>query len=279
MDLEDWELLPKNIYKGLDLDHEEDHEEAMKMIRNTGKSFDMDYFICPTQDTVEKSSVVPTETQLLQVPITWEPVYTVDDTDHKKKKSPDPDFSDPDPELLTESLPSPRITFKTTKENEFADMKIDIPARFKSTLPQNDEKHSDSRGGLGGEYYDETESEGEDGGDLRSKKEVDWNEVENIGDEKMNLWKMGLNGIGAICSFGVAAAAATVCVLFLGHNSNIQGCRNKNQILRFQIYSDDNKRMNEVVKHATKLNEAISVMKSLPVARGQISFGGYYNGL
>lgn len=242
MDLEDWELLPKNIYKGLDLDHEEDHEEAMKMIRNTGKSFDMDYFICPTQDSVEKSSVVPTETQLLQVPITWEPVYTVDDTDHKNKKNPDPDFSDLDPELLTEALPSPRITFKTTKENEFADMKVDIPARFRSALPQNDEKRSDSRGGLGGEYYDETMgSEVEDGGDLRSKKEVDWNEVENIGDEKMNLWKMGLNGIGAICSFGVAAAAATVCVLFLGHNSNIQGCRNKNQILRFQIYSDDNK--------------------------------------
>jgi hypothetical protein len=276
MDLEDWEILPKNIYKGLDLDHEEDHEEAMKLIRNTGKSFDMDYFICPTQDSVEKSSVVPTETQLLQVPITWEPVYTVEDTYHKNEKNPDPDFSDLDPELLTDSVPSPRITFKTTKENEFADMKVDIPARFTSHLPLKDEKLSDAEGGLGGDYYDETMgSEVEDDGDLRSKKEVDWNE----GDEKMNMWKKGLNGIGAICSFGVAAAAATICVLFLGHNSNIQGCRNKNQILRFQIYSDDNKRMNEVVKHATKLNEAISVMKSLPVARAQISFGGYYNGL
>lgn len=37
--------------------------------------------------------------------------------------------------------------------------------------------------------------------------------------------------------------------------------------------------MNEVVKHATKLNEAISVMKGLPVARAQISFGGYYDGV
>jgi hypothetical protein len=248
----------------------------MKMIRNTGKSFDMVYFICPAPDSVEKSNVVPTETQLLQIPITWEPVSTVEDTDHKNKKNPDPDFSDLDPELLTESLPSTKITFKTTKENEFADMKVDIPARFTSPPPLKDEKLSEAEGGLGGEYYDETmESEVEDGGDLRSKKQVDWNE----GDEKRNMWKKGLNGIGAICSFGVAAAAATICVLFLGHNSNIQGCRNKNQILRFQIYSDDNKRMNEVVKHATKLNKAISVMKSLPVARAQISFGGYYNGL
>ncbi|ESQ41811.1 hypothetical protein EUTSA_v10014292mg [Eutrema salsugineum] len=286
MDLEDWELLPKNNYKGLDLDldHDEDHEAAMKMTRNAGKSFDMDYFICPTQDSVEKtefrqrSSLVPP--QLLQVPITWEPVSTLDDTDHKR--NPDPDFPDPDPELLTDSVPSPRITFKTTKENEFADMKIELPlsARFTSPLPRNDEKHSDSEGGLGGDYFDEIMgSKVEEGGDLRSKKGVDWDEDENICGGKMNLWKMGLNGIGAICSFGVAAAAATICVFFLGHNNNIQGCRNKNQILRFQIYSDDNKRMNEVVKHATKLNEAISVMKGLPVARAQISFGGYYDGL
>ena len=37
--------------------------------------------------------------------------------------------------------------------------------------------------------------------------------------------------------------------------------------------------MKEVVKHATKLNEAISVLKGLPVARAQISFGGHYDGL
>lgn len=243
MDLEDWELLPKRNYKGLDLDldHDEDHDEAaMKMMRNTGKSFDMDYFICPTQDSVEKtelhrrSSVVPT--QLLQIPITWEPVSTVDDTGHKK--SPDPDFS----ELLTDSVPSPRITFKTTKEDEFADMKIDLPARFTSPLPQNGEKHSDSEGGLGGEYYHEIMgSEVDEGSDLKRKKEVDWDEDKSIGGERLNLWKTGLNGIGAICSFGVAAAAATICVFFLGHSNNIQGCRNKNQILRFQIYSDDHK--------------------------------------
>ncbi|XP_010492812.1 PREDICTED: uncharacterized protein LOC104770138 [Camelina sativa] len=280
MDLEEWELLPRNNYKGLnldlDLDHDEDHE-AKKMMRNTEKSFDNDYYICPIQDPVgktellhERSSVVPT--QLLHIPITWEPLSPVDDKDHKKKY-PDPDFSEPDPELLTESLPSPRITFKKMKETEFADMKLDSPpARFTSPLPQqNDEKHSES----GGEYYDEiVGSDVKESSDLSSKKEVVWDEGKN-----MNLWKKGLNGIGAICSFGVAAAAATICVFFLGHNGSVQGCRNKNQILRFQIYSDDNKRMNEVVKHATKLNEAISAMKGLPVARAQISFGGYYDAL
>ncbi|CAH8381451.1 unnamed protein product [Eruca vesicaria subsp. sativa] len=238
MDLEDWELLPK------DLDQDEDHYAEVMITRNTKKSFDMDYFICPTQDSV-RSTVVPT--QLLHVPITWEPVSTVEDTDHKKNQ---------------DSVPSPRLTFKTDEENEFVDMRIDLPERFTSPLPQNDEKDSVS----GEEYDDEMGTEGEN---------------ENICGEKVNLWKMGLHGIGAICSFGVAAAAATFCVFFLGHNTSIQGCRNKNknQILRFQIYSDDNKRMNEVVKHATKLNEAISVMKGLPVARAQICYGGYYDGL
>ncbi|KAJ0243766.1 Transmembrane protein [Hirschfeldia incana] len=279
MDLEEWELLPKNLCEGLDLDHDEDHEAAMKIIRNTKKNFDMDYFVCPTQDPVGKTefhrrpSVVPI--QLLQVPINWEPVYTVDvdDTDHMKNK-------DPDQELLTESVPSPRITFKTAKENEFVDMKIDLPARFTSPLPQKDDKHSVSGRVLAGDYYGEMGTEVEKGGDVRSKKEIDWDEEKkNIRGEKMNLWKMGLHGIGAICSFGVATAAATFYIFFLGRNNSIRGCRNKNQTIRFQIYSDDNKRVKEVVKRATKLNEAISMLKGLPVARAQISFGGHYDGL
>ncbi|KAJ0238565.1 Transmembrane protein [Hirschfeldia incana] len=270
MDQEDWVLLPKNPYKVLDLDHEKDHEAAMKIIRNTQKIFDKDYFICPTQ---EMSSVVPA--QLLQVPITWEPVYTVEDTDLKKNQ--DLDFLDPDPELLTDSVPSPRITFKTAMINEFVDMKIDLPVRFTSPIPQSNEKHSVSGGVLAKEFYDEVGTEVDEGGELTSKKEVGWDEKENKCEEKMNLWKMSLHGIGAICSFGVAAAVTSFCVFFTGHNNSIRGCRNKNKILRFQVYIDDNKRINEVVKHATKINKAISVMKSLPVARAQISFGGYYD--
>ncbi|KAG2273202.1 hypothetical protein Bca52824_067757 [Brassica carinata] len=160
------------------------------------------------------SRVVPTK--LLQVPVAWEPVL-----DHENKKIPDLD-PEPTQTVSMDSVPSPRVSFTKTKETEFADMKIDPPARITSPI--------------------------------------------------------GLNGIGAVCSFGVAAAAATVCVLFLGHN-NIKVCKNKNHKLRFQIYSDDHKRMNEAVNHATKVNEAIFAMKGVPVVRAQISFGGYYDGL
>lgn len=249
MDLEEWELLPKSYLK--DLDHDEDHQEAMIL----------DCFLSPsTQDPLHKiesppiSRVVPTK--LLQVPIAWEPVL-----DHENKKMPGLD-PDPTQTLLMESVPSPRVSFKKTKETEFADMKIDPPARITSPVPLIDAaKPSDC--------------EGSD--DLRVKKEND-DVTSEHGGEKLNLWKIGLNGIGAVCSFGVAAAAATVCVLFLGHN-NIKVCKNKNHKLRFQIYSDDHKRMNEAVNQATKVNEAIFAMKGVPVVRAQISFGGYYDGL
>ncbi|XP_018434140.2 uncharacterized protein LOC108806496 isoform X2 [Raphanus sativus] len=251
MDLEEWELLPspKNSFK--DLDHDEDHHGDMVM----------DYFLCPSaqQEPLHKiespprSKVIPTK--LLQVPIAWEPML-----DHENNKIP----NDPGPTqtLLTDSVLSPTVSFKKTKETEFADMKVDPPARITSPVSLIDAaKPSDS--------------EGSD--DVREKKEDDDVRSDHGGGEKANLWKIGLNGIGAICSFGVAAAAATVCVLFLGHN-DIKVCKNKNHKLRFQIYSDDNK-MREAVNHATKVNEAIFAMKGVPVVRAQISFGGYYDGL
>ncbi|ESQ49700.1 hypothetical protein EUTSA_v10021350mg [Eutrema salsugineum] len=260
MDMDEWELIPKNSFNYLDLDHDDEHHGAMMM----------DYYLSPsTQDPLHKtespprSRVIPTK--LLQVPIAWEPVL-----DHENKKIPnDPDL-DPGSKqtLLTDSVPSPRVSFKKMKETEFADMKTDPPARITSPVSQIDAvKPSDS--------------EGSD--DFREKKEVNL-EKENDDvtsdrrGQRLNLWKIGLNGIGAICSFGAAAAAASVCVFFLGHN-NIKICKSKNQMLRFQIYSDDNKRMKEAVNHTTKINEAIFAVKGVPVVRAQISFGGYYDGL
>jgi len=38
-------------------------------------------------------------------------------------------------------------------------------------------------------------------------------------------------------------------------------------------------RIKQVVHHATKLNEAISAARGVPIARAHITYGGYYNGL
>ena len=100
---------------------------------------------------------------------------------------------------------------------------------------------------------------------------VNWEE--NNGG--INLWKWSLSGIGAICSFGVAAA--TICIIIFGSHQRSKQ-RQQNQKLRFQIYTDD-KRIKQVVQHATKLNEAISAVRGVPIQRAHITIGGYYDGL
>ncbi|GMP87148.1 hypothetical protein CsSME_00039654 [Camellia sinensis var. sinensis] len=123
----------------------------------------------------------------------------------------------------------------------------------------------------------ELEFEGKSGSEMRIEKE---NRMELDSDENgnggINLWKWSLNGIGAICTFGVAAA--TICIVILGsHNRNNQ---HRQQHQQFQIYSDQ-KRMKQVVQHTSKLNEAMSAVRGvavpLTVTRAHFTFGGYYN--
>ncbi|XP_010524981.1 PREDICTED: uncharacterized protein LOC104802870 [Tarenaya hassleriana] len=256
MDLGEWELLSN----GFDHDHDEYHDdEDGVMIRNTKRNpnpnaknlLDMEYFICPSQDPPKqtepsrRSGVVPT--RLLQAPMTWEPIFSTDGTDREDTKL-TYDVSVVAPMKI---LKNPDLGFS---ENEFVDMKID-PTTVTSPLPQIDLKPLESM---------DIGSEGEEG-DLRIKKESwDGDLIRGKGDQKLNLLKLGLTGIGAICSFGAAAAAATVCVFLSGNN--------KNQMLRFHIYSDDKR-----VRRETKLNDAISVMKGVPLVRAQISLRRFYN--
>ncbi|XVF06597.1 hypothetical protein REPUB_Repub06bG0062800 [Reevesia pubescens] len=106
---------------------------------------------------------------------------------------------------------------------------------------------------------------------VENKEDVAWEE--NSGG--LNLWKWSLTGIGAICSFGVAAA--TFCIIILGSQQRHRQ-QQQNQKLLFQRYTDD-KRMKQVVHHTTKLNEAISAVRGVPITRAHITFGGYYDGL
>ncbi|XWS64856.1 hypothetical protein CRYUN_Cryun05aG0040000 [Craigia yunnanensis] len=106
---------------------------------------------------------------------------------------------------------------------------------------------------------------------VQNDEDVTWEE--NSGG--LNLWKLSLTGIGAICSFGFAAA--TFCIIILG-NQQRHRQQQQNQKLLFQRYTDD-KRMKQVVHHTTKLNEAISAVRGVPITRAHITFGGYYDGL
>uniref|UniRef100_A0A803MN59 DUF6821 domain-containing protein n=1 Tax=Chenopodium quinoa TaxID=63459 RepID=A0A803MN59_CHEQI len=62
-------------------------------------------------------------------------------------------------------------------------------------------------------------------------------------------------------------------------NRHKESCNtSKKQELHFQLYAHD-KRFKQVVRQATKLNEAITVMRGAPVTRAHITIGGYHDGL
>ncbi|KAI9178600.1 hypothetical protein LWI28_028389 [Acer negundo] len=86
----------------------------------------------------------------------------------------------------------------------------------------------------------------------------------NANQKEFDLWKWSLIEIGAICSFEVAAT--TMCIIIFGSQQRNQHNHKK---LCFQIYADD-KRIKQVVQQATKLNEAISVVRGVPIARVRI---------
>ncbi|XP_015694869.2 uncharacterized protein LOC102710711 [Oryza brachyantha] len=90
-----------------------------------------------------------------------------------------------------------------------------------------------------------------------------------------SVGKLRVNGIGALCSFGVAAA--TVCIFLVGGRLQHHH-RQQQQKIQLQLYGDD-KRMQQVVQQTSRLNQAMSsVMGGGGSTRANISFGGYYEG-
>lgn len=91
-----------------------------------------------------------------------------------------------------------------------------------------------------------------------------------------SVGKLKVNGIGALCSFGVAAA--TVCIFLIGGRLQHQQ-KQQQQKIQLQFYGDD-KRMQQVVQQTSRLNQATSsVMGGGSSTRANISFGGFYDGL
>ncbi|KAM0827204.1 hypothetical protein ACQ4PT_068348 [Festuca glaucescens] len=89
-----------------------------------------------------------------------------------------------------------------------------------------------------------------------------------------SVGKLRVNGAGALCSFGVAAA--TFCIFLLGGKPQNQK-KMQGQKIQFQMYADD-ERIQQVVEQASMLNQAMSSVMGGASTRASISFGGYYNG-
>lgn len=152
-----------------------------------------------------------------------------------------------------------QVFFK--KENEFVEMKMDsLRSNPRGTsLPHIETDVF--------QYEDKSDDH-----DMSSKVGID--EVEKVvheeGNEGLNLWKWSVNGIGAFCSFGMAAA--TICIILFGSG---QRHKQQTQKIRIQIFSDD-KRIKQVVHRA---NEAMSAVRGVPLSTAHITYGGYYEPL
>jgi len=92
----------------------------------------------------------------------------------------------------------------------------------------------------------------------------------------LSVGKLRVNGIGALCSFGVAAA--TVCVFLVGGKLQHQQKQQQQQNIQLQFLGDD-KRIQQVVQQTSRLNQAVSSMMGAGAStRAKISFGGFYDG-
>ncbi|CAB4316244.1 unnamed protein product [Prunus armeniaca] len=306
MDLDEWEYLPDDGFLDFHEEREEKRIFSSKASSDSKSVFNMNYFIIPSPNSrklIETPPPIPPQgfinsrvpNQLVPVPIQLElpPSFVkaseedervpaarilVDEKTNYKAKALEAD--DQDTQLS-------QVYFKKTWENEFADMKMDSPKsptcrspRFMqhqttdaaAAVASIESKITSPRMKIGEKNNNLFDSEDT----KKEEEEEDDDLVKNGRDHnRNNIWKLSLTGIGAICSFGFAAA--TICVLFFGtHQRNKQYQQNQN---RYQIYTDDNKRIKQAVEHATKFNEAFSAVRGVPITRAHVTFGGHYNGL
>ncbi|KAL3534098.1 hypothetical protein ACH5RR_002559 [Cinchona calisaya] len=317
-DLEEWEVLPEDGFLEIHDDDGKKIYSRKYKSATTSQSIFKNYFICPSptrsskfvETTTEKKAArVPN--QLVPVPIQLdEPAVQMPQDQGLKQviqAKPIDTTSIIRPSAMPEMIKSPKIItgeadqdlisqvfFKKMKETElFVDMKMDSSSpksNNNSTTPRGIKPQIDA-----GPFQFEEKAEAlettkissprkkadrmidkennniMDAADIMTRKEVNWEE--NSGGP--NILKWSLTGIGAICSFGIA----TVCILvFGGFKKNKQHQQQHNQKLQFHIYTKD-KRLKQVVHHATKLNEAISAVRGVPITRAHITVGGYYDAL
>lgn len=267
MDINEWVILSDDsLFNG-------DEKQIFSGKRNSFSDsisvFDKDYFCTSPNSSKNIDNESPKVPKLfVHVPIQLEPKFEKVPNEEFVKENTDkikaPQIEEPDQDSVSQ-------VFFHMKENKFVDMKLESP---KSST-------SSGRG-----FFSPLDAEMEIMTSPRMKNLEKENKVMYYDDDEklegdhdmnggFNFWKWSLTGVGAICSFGVAAA--TICVLFFGsHQKN-----NKLQLdqkIRFQIYTDD-KRIKQVVHHATKLNEVFAAARRVPQNRAHITYGGHYDGV
>ncbi|KAG6693463.1 hypothetical protein I3842_09G002400 [Carya illinoinensis] len=250
MDLDEWEYLPDDGY--LDFHAVGEKKTFCGKPNSDSKTvFNMNYFLCPSPNSMKITEPPGLPGQVVTVPINLEPTSGIgkapQDGEPVKGITKVPiEISVMRPVVILERPNVPNTVvmeadqdvvshvFFKKKENEFVDMKRDSPmSSSRGFMPQIDTstfQFEDKGESLESKTSPRTEAENRDCCD--SNKKVTWEESGG----SLNIWKWSFTGIGAICSFGVTAA--TICILFFGsHQRNKQ--HQQSQKLQFRIHSDE----------------------------------------
>ncbi|KAL8201579.1 hypothetical protein R6Q57_010726 [Mikania cordata] len=270
MDLEDegWVNIP---YDGLLEVHDDDGGKkffSRKFVRSPKNLFKMNYFDYSkkSHEFVDSSSEDDPRSpkKLIAFPIHMEDHQVVDYHEDVKEITKLPVLINEELKGASELDQDPIFQVFFKKENEFVEMKMDYPRsgsrRITSPYIETDMF----------QYEDKSEDHMFNGSSPSKVaiEELDEKMIKEGGNEGLNVWKWGLNGIGTLCSLGMAAA--TICIILLGNGQK----HKQNQKIRIQLYSDD-KRIRQVVHHA---NEAMSAVRGVPLTTAHITYGGYYEG-
>ncbi|XP_047159635.1 uncharacterized protein LOC124830061 [Vigna umbellata] len=281
MDANDWVVLSDDSLFDLNEDCVEKQVFLGKRNLDSKSVFDVDdYYFC-TSPKFKKTSE---ESRNFHVRVSQEPVHIPIRLESRIGEAPD--------EGLVEETTKEHVEVTLVPSSPIAAEKIKgvVLEADKDTLPHILSKFREIESpksigiglflkpDMGGLKFEGIGSEAQEMPRMKIDRDVTLmdssNEVEDSGDG-FNFWKWSMNGVGAICSFGVAAA--TICVLIFG--SNQKNKFHQDQKIRFQIYTDD-KRIKQMVEHATKLNEAaFSAMSGLPLCRARITCGGFCDGV
>ncbi|XP_009599485.1 uncharacterized protein [Nicotiana tomentosiformis] len=148
-----------------------------------------------------------------------------------------------------------QVFFKKMKETEYENMKLDSPKfsnkTFVSQIDSDPLQFEDKA-----EVIDKENV-------IKKRENMEADIEKNNGG--LNIWNWSLTGIGAICSFGIAAV--TICIFIGNHQKQKQN--KQNQKLNFQ-FSDD-KKMKQVVQQTTELNETICGVSGVPITKKRIT--------
>lgn len=274
MDLNEWEFISDDAFLEL---YEDGGQKFFPRtyVKDSSKSVFNNYFetsSSKSQQFVEKTNLPRLQKQLVPLPLEFQP-NTQETPDQEQVKQVIIEGSDETrlvPNMITEEIKSPttlkvdqdfvpQVFFKKIKENDYViDMKMDSPkSGSREAVPQIEANKF---------QFQETT-------DDQTNETVTGKDQEH---DSVNMWKWSLTGIGAICSFGVAAAA-TICIIILGNSQQQRKHQLNHQNLQFKIYADD-KKIKEVVSQTSRLNDAMSAARGIPLARAHITFGGYYDG-